>query len=45
MRRAVFIAGFVVATLLLAGLGVVVSLFRSIASFAPSLSPERSTAQ
>jgi hypothetical protein len=45
MRRALFIAGFVVATLLLAGLGAVISLFRSITSFNPSLSPERSTAR
>jgi len=44
MRRALFIAAFVIATLLLAGLGVVISLFRSVTSFAPSLSPERSTA-
>ena len=41
MRRALFIAGFAVATLLLAGLGVVISLFRSVTS----LSPEKSTAQ
>jgi hypothetical protein len=41
MRRALFIAGLVVATLLLAGLGVVISLFRSITS--PNF--EGSTAQ
>lgn len=44
MRRGLFIAGLVLAALLLAGLGALISLVRSIASLAPSLTVERSTA-
>ena len=41
MRRGLFIAGLVLAALLLAALGVLISLVRSIA---PSFAFERSTA-
>jgi hypothetical protein len=44
MRRGLFIAGLVLAALLLAGLGALISLGRSIASLAPSFAFERSTA-
>jgi hypothetical protein len=47
MRRAFLIAGLVLATLLLAGLGASISLVRSIRSrltTTPSLAFERSTA-
>ncbi|HEU5243778.1 MAG TPA: hypothetical protein VFU33_05195 [Gaiellaceae bacterium] len=46
MRRALFIAGFVLGVLLLAGLGASISLVRSIRSrisLTPNLSFERST--
>jgi hypothetical protein len=46
MRRALFVAGLVLATLLLAGLGASLSLFRSIRSrltTPPSFAFERST--
>jgi hypothetical protein len=46
MRQRLVIAGLVLATLLLAGLGACISLVRSIRStFTPSLAIERSTAQ
>ena len=45
MRRRLVIGGIVLAALLLAVLGVVISLVRSIASIAPSLNLERSTAR
>ncbi len=45
MRRRFFIAGLVVAALLLAGLGALISLVRSISSLAPSVDLERSTAR
>jgi hypothetical protein len=44
MRRALFIAGLVLVALLLAALGALISLVRSIASLAPSPAFERSTA-
>lgn len=47
MRRGLFIAGFVLGVLLLAGLGAAISLTRSIRSrisVAPSLALERSNA-
>jgi hypothetical protein len=44
MRRGPFIAGLVLAALLLAGLGVVISLIRSVTSLVPSADLERSTA-
>jgi hypothetical protein len=44
MRRGLFIAGLVLAALLLAALGVLISLVRSVTSPAPSLAFERSTA-
>jgi hypothetical protein len=46
MRRGFFIAGLVLATLLLAGLGACLSVVRSIrATLAPSLALERSIAR
>jgi len=46
MRRGFFIAGLVLATLLLAGLGACFSVVRSIrATLAPSLALERSIAR
>jgi hypothetical protein len=45
MRRRIFIAGIVFAALLLAGLGVAISLIRAVTSLAPSLAFERSTAR
>jgi len=45
MRRRFFIAGLVAAALLLAGLGALISLIRSVTSLAPSVDLERSTAR
>jgi hypothetical protein len=45
MRRRLFIGGIVLATLLLAGLGALISLIRSITSFTPTPVVERSTAR
>ena len=46
MRRGFFIAGLVLATLLLAGFGACLSVVRSIrATLAPSLALERSIAR
>jgi hypothetical protein len=45
MRRGLFIAGLVIGTLLLAGLGACISLVRSIrTSLTPSIAFERRTA-
>jgi hypothetical protein len=45
MRRRLFIAGIVVAALLLAGLGALISLTRSVISIASPLEFERSFAR
>lgn len=45
MRRRLLIGGIVAAALLLAGLGALISLIRSVISVAPSLTVERSTAR
>jgi hypothetical protein len=45
MRLRFLIAGLVVAALLLAGLGALISLVRSVTSLAPSVDLERSTAR
>ncbi len=43
MRRRLLIAGLVLAALLLAALGALISLARSLTSLAPSVDLERST--
>ena len=43
MRRRLFIGGIVLAALLLAGLGAVISLVRSVTSLTQPLAFERST--
>jgi len=45
MRRRLLIGGIVAVALLLAGLGALISLIRSVISVAPSLTFERSTAR
>jgi hypothetical protein len=45
MRRRLFIGGVVVAALLLAGLGALISLIRSVISLTQPLAFERSTAR
>jgi hypothetical protein len=45
MRRRLYIGGIVVAAVLLAGLGALISLVRSLTSLAPPLVFERSTAR
>ncbi|HEY5693656.1 MAG TPA: hypothetical protein VIR14_04040 [Gaiellaceae bacterium] len=45
MRRRLLIGGIVLAALLLAGLGALISLTRSLVSLAPPLVFERSTAR
>ena len=45
MRRRLLIGGLVLATLLLAGLGALISLIRSVTSFNPTPVFERSTAR
>jgi hypothetical protein len=45
MRRRLFIGVIVLAALLLAGLGAVLSLIRSVTSLSPPLVFERSTAR
>ena len=45
MRRRLFVAGLVLAALLLAALGALISLVRSVTPLAPSVDLERSTAR
>ena len=45
MRRRLLIGGIVVAALVLAGLGALISLIRSLTALTPSLAFERSTAR
>ena len=45
MRRRLLIGGIVLAALLLAGLGAVISVIRSVTSIAPPLTVERSSAR
>jgi len=45
MRRRLLLGGLVVAVLLLAGLGALISVIRSVTSLAPSLAFERSIAR
>jgi hypothetical protein len=45
MRRRLFIGGIVLAALLLAGLGALISLIRSVMSLTQPLVSERSTAR